>query len=140
MKTQQQNKTFWALIDCFWQSGCSSFLTYNDMLFYYYRIAGLVELVKKEELEKKTKKMLFKAINLLPIEETERAKVFSLLSGKYEKCLSWSMVEKEKALLAIDSLIKDMDESNVFGSKMGNKYREILKGMGEAVDDLGITS
>jgi hypothetical protein len=134
IKTLQQNKTFWALLDCFWHSGCSSFLDYIDLTMYYYRVAGLAKVIKKDILQKETKQMLHKAIKILPIEENERAKIYKLLKGEYEKCLSWSVVKKEKAILAIDTLLHDMDESNVLGSKMGKKYQEILNGMDENQD------
>ena len=128
-KTLKQNKTFWSLIDCFWQSSCSSFYTYDEMKEYYYRIAGLIEVKTKNILKEETRRMLFEAIKVLPLEFTEKQRVWQFLKGEYERHLSWSIVKKSKAILAIDSLLKHMDESNVIGSKMGKKYEEILIGM-----------
>lgn len=128
-KSLKQNRTFWALINCFWESGCGSFYTYDDMKEYYYRIAGLISIKTKSILCNKTKNMLYKAIKILPLTFGVKQKIYKMLRGEYEKHESWSIVKKKKARLAIDTLMHDMDESNVLGSKMGKKYEEILKGM-----------
>jgi hypothetical protein len=124
-KTKKQNKTFWSLIDCFWASGCSSFYAYNDLVEYYYRIAGLITIKTKSTLSKSTKATLYKAIKILPLVFSEKKKVYKMLRGKYEKWESWSRVKKDKATLTIDTLIKDMCEAGV-NSK---KFEEIMEGI-----------
>lgn len=42
-KTAKQNNLFHSLLQCFWESGCSSFGDYDDLRNYYKRVAGLVK-------------------------------------------------------------------------------------------------
>lgn len=42
-KTDEQNRLFHALLNVFWDSGCSSFVDIDDMRLYYKRTAGLVQ-------------------------------------------------------------------------------------------------
>lgn len=42
-KSNKQNNLFHSLLECFWESGCSSFGDYDDLRNYYKRIAGLVK-------------------------------------------------------------------------------------------------
>jgi hypothetical protein len=42
-KTYKQNRLFHALLTIFWDSGCSSYLSYDDMRLSYKRLAGLVK-------------------------------------------------------------------------------------------------
>lgn len=42
-KTQRQNRLFHALLTLFWESGCSSYLSYDDMRLCYKRMIGLVK-------------------------------------------------------------------------------------------------
>lgn len=128
-KSKRQNRTFWSLINCFWESGCSSFNNYDDMVEFYYRVAGLITIKTKSTLKQETKQMIYKAIRILPLTHEVKQKVYKMLRGEYEKYLSWSKVKKDKATLVISTLMYDMDESQVMDSKMGKKYEEILNGM-----------
>lgn len=47
-KTNKQNRLFHSLLDCFWDSHCSSFCDYDEMRLYYKRMAGLLK--KKGDL------------------------------------------------------------------------------------------
>ena len=126
-KSNQQNRTFWSLLDCFWESGCSSFNTYDDMVEFYYRIAGLITIKTKSTLKRETKAMIYKAIKILPLTFGVKQKVYKMLRGEYEKYLSWSVVKKKKATLTISTLMHDMNEAGV----SSKKYDEILIGMGK---------
>ncbi len=42
-KTNLQNRLFHGLLSVFWDSGCSSYLNYDDMRLSYKRIAGLLK-------------------------------------------------------------------------------------------------
>ena len=42
-KSNKQNNLFHSLLECFWESGCSSFGDYDDLRNYYKRVAGLVK-------------------------------------------------------------------------------------------------
>lgn len=42
-KTNRQNRLYFALLNCFWDSGCSSFVDFDEMRLYYKRMAGLVK-------------------------------------------------------------------------------------------------
>ena len=56
-------------------------------------------------------------------------------AGKYLKEQSWADATKQNAKTAIDMCIRDMDLSGVLGSSQGLKYSEILKGIGELMND-----
>ena len=42
-KSNKQNRLFYALLSCFWASGCSSFTDYDDCRLYYKRMSGIVK-------------------------------------------------------------------------------------------------
>lgn len=128
-KSDKQNRTFHALLQCFWASGCSSFLTFDKLREHYKRYAGLIKLKTGTPLEDFTKKALFKAIKLLPISQEQRDRVIERLQDKFEKELSWSEVTKENATRTIEQLKNDMDIAGVIDSRMGKKYQEIIEGM-----------
>lgn len=128
----KQNRTFHALLDCFWKSGCSSFATKQDMKFYYKRQIGLIEVMyNNSNLTEETKQMVWKAIKLLPLEFGQRSELCDLLKGRVLKEHSWSEAKKQRATEAIDNILHDMDTAGVIGSKMGKKYEEILRGINE---------
>jgi hypothetical protein len=43
LKSREQNNLFHSLLQCFWESGCSSFNDYDELRTYYKRVAGLVK-------------------------------------------------------------------------------------------------
>lgn len=51
LKSREQNNLFHSLLECFWESGCSSFNDYDELRNYYKRVAGLVKPVGKYLLE-----------------------------------------------------------------------------------------
>ena len=126
-KSRQQNSLFHSLLDCFWDSGCSSFESPKSMRFHYKDVAHLIEYVFESDLQENTKQMLWRAIKLLPIEESEKKKIVELLKGRVLVEHSWAESTKEMAKLAIDTLLNDMHQAGV-NSK---KFEEILKGIGE---------
>lgn len=128
-KTEPQNKTFHKLLNIFWLSGCSSFISYDELRLHYKRIAGLVKVKYESSLTTETKNILWKAIRILPLEETEKQKVISLLKGKYEIIESWATATKEQAKHTLEVLLYDMDMSEVISSSKGKEYEEVLKGM-----------
>lgn len=129
-KSRKQNNTFHSLLDCFWDSGCSSFVSKNEMRFYYKRSVGLVQtLYDNSNIEQETKNMVWKALQLLPISNTQLLEVTNLLKGKVVKEMSWSAASKKQATQAIDMILHDMNESGVVTSSQGKKYEEILEGM-----------
>lgn len=126
-KSRQQNNLFHSLLKCFWDSGCSSFESYKSMRFHYKDIAHLIEYVFQNDLKESTKQILWRAVKVLPIEESERKKVIELLRGRIQIVHSWAESTKGMAKIAIDQLLDDMHEAGV-NSK---KFEEILKGLGE---------
>ena len=129
-KSRKQNNTFHSLLDCFWNSGCSSFMSKDDMRFFYKRSVGLIDMLfDNSNISEETKEMLWKAIKLLPLETTQRIEVINLLRGKIVKERSWSIATKKQATQAIDMILHDMNESGVITSSQGKKYEEILGGM-----------
>lgn len=129
-KSRQQNSLFHSLLDCFWDSGCSSFESPKSMRFHYKDVAHLIEYVFESDLQENTKQMLWRAIKLLPIEESEKKKIVELLKGRVLVEHSWAESTKGMAKLAIDTLLNDMHQAGV-NSK---KFEEILKGIGEWYD------
>lgn len=129
-KSRKQNNTFYALLDCFWKSGCSSFVSQNEMRFYYKRSVGLIQtLYDNSNLEQETKNMIWQAVKLLPLSNTQLIEVTNLLKGKVVKEMSWSIATKKQATEAIDMILHDMDEAGVITSSEGKHYEEILEGM-----------
>ena len=127
-KTESQNKTFHKLLNIYWLSGCSSFISYDELRLHYKRI-GLVKVKYESSLTTETKNILWKAIKILPLEETEKQKVINLLKGKYEIIESWATATKEQAKHTLEVLLYDMDMSEVISSSKGKEYEEVLKGM-----------
>lgn len=128
-KTESQNKTFHKLLNIYWLSGCSSFISYDELRLHYKRIAGLVKVKYESSLTIETKNILWKVIKILPLEETEKQKVINLLKGKYEIIESWATATKEQAKHTLEVLLYDMDMSEVISSSKGKEYEEVLKGM-----------
>ncbi len=129
-KSRKQNSTFHSLLDCFWNSGCSSFLSKDEMRFNYKRAVGLIDMLfDNSNISQETKDMVWKALKILPLETTQRIEVINLLRGKVVKERSWSIATKKQAAEAIDMILHDMDESGVISSKEGKHYEEILEGM-----------
>lgn len=129
LKSNKQNNLFHGLLQCFFDSDCSSFESLEDMRNHYKEIAGLIKRIKDNSLKKETKKVLWNALKFLPIPKDEKDKICHFLKGYKEKELSWSEATKDQAKYTLDRILKDMDLSGVIGSKMGNKYQEILKGI-----------
>lgn len=131
-KTARQNRTFHSLVDCFWKSGCSSFLSKSELRWHYKRLIGLIEVAYfNPQITEETKSMVWQALKVLPLAEGQRALIVDLLKGKVMKEHSWSEAKKERATEAIDALLDDMDDAGVIGSSQGKKYEEILGGLGE---------
>jgi hypothetical protein len=128
-KSSRQNRTFYALLNCFYASGVHSFASLEEMRVYYKKIGGLVQVVRESLLPLGARNMLYKVAKILPLKEKTRRKFRTMLAGKKEVELSWSEVSKEKATLVIDCLIQDMHEAGVSGSKLGAKFEEILSGL-----------
>lgn len=129
IKTDPQNKTFHKLLNIYWLSGCSSFISYDELRLHYKRIAGLVKVKYESSLTTETKNILWKAIRILPLEAEEKQKVINLLKGKYEIIESWATATKEQAKHTLEVLLYDMDMSEVISSSKGKEYEEVLKGM-----------
>lgn len=131
-KTAKQNNTFHSLLKCFWKSGCSSFASEKDMKFYYKRLIGLIEVAYHDSgLTEETKTMVWKALQVLPLEAGQRSIIVDLLKGKVLKAHSWGEASKERATQAISQILDDMDDAGVIASSQGKKYEEILGGLGE---------
>lgn len=130
-KSNKQNALFHSLLTCFWLSGCSSFVSYDTMRKHYKRIAGLIKIEYESTLTDWSKKCLWKAIKILPLEPEQLEIVKDYLKGRVEKELSWSEVSKKDAQITLDMLLQDMDRSAVISSSQGKKYEEILRGIGE---------
>lgn len=134
-KTTKMNNLFHGLLSCYWLSNCHRFDDYEDMRSYYKGIAGLViQKNRTNNLSSYTKKCLYKAIKILPLDENEKMKVYSLLRGEYTLEKSWADATKKQAQTAIDAIINDMNLNGVIESNMGKKYEEILKGIGNWYD------
>lgn len=126
-KSKKQNNLFHSLLMCFWESKLSSFDSYEDLRNHYKRIAHLCEVQWENTLPEQVKKILWKAIKLLPIQKRYLDEICELLRGRVVTWHSWSECSKEMARLTLDQLLNDMHEAGV-NSK---KFEEILKGLGE---------
>lgn len=131
-KSAKQNRTFHSLVDCFWKSGCSSFLSKSELRWHYKRLIGLIEVAYiNPGLTEETKRMVWEALKVLPLAAGQKSIIVDLLKGKVHKEHSWSEAKKERATEAIDTILDDMDDAGVIASSQGKKYEEILGGLGE---------
>ena len=126
-KSRRQNALFHSLLMCFWESKLSSFDSYEELRNHYKRIAHLCEVQWENTLPEQVKKILWKAIKLLPIQKRYLDEICELLRGRVVTWHSWSECSKEMARLTLDQLLNDMHDAGV-NSK---KFEEILKGLGE---------
>jgi hypothetical protein len=132
-KTNNQNRLFHGLLQAFWESGMSSFLSYEDLRDYYKRIAGLIELKRTNPLKEETKNILYKAIKLLPITDQEKQRTYDLLKGKQEFCKSWAEVSKDKATFAIKHLLNDCVMSGAYITS--EKVKSIVDDMEKEIEN-----
>lgn len=126
-KSKQQNSLFHSLLMCFWESKLSSFDSYEELRNHYKRIAHLCDVKWENTLDDSTKKMLWKAVQLLPIKEQQRAEIVELLKGRVVTWHSWSECSKEMARLTLDQLINDM----TFAGVNSKKFQEIMRDLDE---------
>lgn len=90
-KTYKQNRLFHSLLSIFWDSGVSSYLSYDDMRLAYKRLAGLVKNVDGRIVEsswgdaKKTEAQ--RAIDNLLREMDESGVIASKEGTRYETIL-----------------------------------------------------
>lgn len=131
-KSRKQNSLFHGLLGCFWDSGCSSFETPEELRNWYKEMAGLkVKEVKIVQIDypqwlnpfiSLIESMTGKEVPKLEVETTE----------VYFK--SWSDVKKVDATRTIQCLMYDMDMAQVIGSSQGKKYESILESLGQWFD------
>lgn len=90
-KTYKQNRLFHSLLSIFWDSGCSSYLSYDDLRLTYKRLAGLVKNKEGRIVEGSwsdaTKEQAKRVIDNLIREMDECAVIGSSQGMKYQKIL-----------------------------------------------------
>lgn len=91
LKSREQNNLFHSLLQCFWESGCSSFADYDDLRAYYKRVAGLVKpcgkFLKEQSWADATKQNAKTAIDMC-IRDMDMAGVLGSSQGaKYQEIL-----------------------------------------------------
>lgn len=124
-KSKQQNNLFHSLLMCFWESKLSSFDSYEELRNHYKRIAHLCDVKWENTLDDSTKKMLWKAVQQLPIKEQQRAEIVELLKGRVITWRSWADCSKEMARVVLDQLINDMTFAGVNSKKFQNIMRDL---------------
>ena len=91
-KTYKQNRLFHALLSIFWDSGCSSYLSYDDMRLSYKRLAGLVKNKDGRIIEASwsdaTKEQAKRVIDNLLREMDESGVIASSQGRKYQSILT----------------------------------------------------
>ena len=127
-KSKQQNSLFHSLLMCFWDSKLSSFDSYDDLRNHYKRIAHLCDVKWENTLPDQVKKMLWKAIQLLPIPKKYMDEICELLRGRTITWRSWADCSKEMARVVLDQLINDM----TFAGVNSKKFQEIMRGLDES--------
>lgn len=87
-KTYKQNRLFHSLLSTFWDSGCSSYLSYDDLRLTYKRLCGLVKNKEGRIVESSwadaTKEQAKRAIDNLLREMDESGVIGSKEGKKYE--------------------------------------------------------
>lgn len=127
-KSREQNNLFHSLLKCFWESKLSSFDSYEELRNHYKRIAHLCEVQWENTLPEQVKKILWKAIQLLPIQKRYLDEICELLRGRVVTWHSWSECSKEMARLTLDQLINDM----TFAGVNSKKFQDIMRGLDES--------
>lgn len=126
-KSREQNNLFHSLLKCFWESKLSSFDSYEELRNHCKRIAHLCEVQWENTLPEQVKKILWRAIQLLPIHKRYLDEICELLRGRVVTWHSWSECSKEMARLTLDQLINDM----TFAGVNSKKFQEIMEGLDE---------
>ena len=126
-KSREQNNLFHSLLKCFWESKLSSFDSYEELRNHYKRIAHLCEVQWENTLPEQVKKILWKAIQLLPIQKRYLDEICELLRGRVVTWHSWSECSKEMARLTLDQLINDM----TFAGVNSKKFQDIMRSLDE---------
>ena len=126
-KSREQNNLFHSLLKCFWESKLSSFDSYEDLRNHYKRIAHLCEVQWENTLPEQVKKILWKAIQLLPIQKRYLDEICELLRGRVVTWHSWAECSKEMARLTLDQLINDM----TFAGVNSKKFQDIMRSLDE---------
>lgn len=127
-KSREQNNLFHSLLKCFWESKLSSFDSYEELRNHYKRIAHLCEVQWENTLPEQVKKILWKAIQLLPIQKRYLDEICELLRGRVVTWHSWSECSKEMARVVLDQLINDM----TFAGVNSKKFQDIMRGLDES--------
>jgi hypothetical protein len=90
-KTTKQNNLFHSLLQCFWESGCSSFGDYDALRLYYKRVAGLVKrkdsVILESSLADATKEQAKTAIDMCLRDMDASGVIGSNQAQKYEAIL-----------------------------------------------------
>lgn len=126
-KSRKQNSLFHGLLGMLWESGCSSYLGYDDMRKHYKKLAGLIKIEHCNNLiSDEGKSKIWNACKDLDLSDDDLWGFIELMKGRIEIESSWSDAKKSKATSTIKCLMNEMDESNVAGSSVGNKYMETV--------------
>ena len=126
-KSKQQNSLFHSLLMCFWESKLSSFDSYEDLRNHYKRIAHLCDVKWENTLPDNVKKILWKAIRLLPIPKQYLDEICELLKGRVVTWRSWADCSKEMASITLEQLINDM----TFAGVNSKKFQDIMRTLDE---------
>lgn len=124
-KSRQQNALFHSLLMCFWESKLSSFESYEELRNHYKRVAHLCDVKWENRLKDTTKQILWRAIKMLPLPQSELAEITELLKGRVVTWRSWAECSKEMASLTLDQLINDMIAAGVNSKKFESIMRDI---------------
>lgn len=114
-KSQAQNRTFYMLLDLYWNSGLSSFNDSFDMKYHYKKICGLIK-EEEQQIDPELREFLLEVYKKMPNVRI-KPKLVQLVKNKKIIELSWSNVTKDNARLAINSLVNDMVQSGVNGKR-----------------------
>lgn len=123
-KTAEQNKLFHSLLQAFWESGCSSFESYDDLRLHYKEIASLIQYKQKILLSEKTKRKLWEFIKDALISLEEKSNIVDILKSNVRIENSWSTVSKDKATFTINELVNNCIESGAYASS--SKVKTII--------------
>lgn len=90
-KTLRQNSLFHSLLTVFWKSGCSSYISYDEMRLAYKRFCGLVKnkegRIVESSWSEATKEQARQAIDMLLQEMDMSGVLGSSVGKKYEEIL-----------------------------------------------------
>jgi hypothetical protein len=125
-KTIWQLRTFYALLHAYFESGCSSFSTEEELKIHYKTRIGLARRKRIVGLSPESKNMVKQALEFLPLPSKEKTLLEDTLDGNALEIVSFRDATASQMSQAINIIIEDVNSS---GASTYPKCQDILEGL-----------